>query len=562
MSGVAQCFSRVAALLLFCLLQQPSAPPQTTQAVPAVGAADFRISGRVLDAVSGQALAKAQVSISMANNPDAGRVELTGDDGGFVFHGVAPGKYTLSARHRGYVQQLYQQHERFSTAIVTGPGLDSENLRFELRPGASISGKVADEANDAVRHAQIMLFEQSLVAGKRRTEVTRRTTTDDQGRYHFGHLTPGAYFVGVWAEPWYAQHSFRLSAYNRVAVSGPSGARPEEQNPSLDVAYTLTFFSNANNLEGAAAITVRPGDAEIADVTLRPVPALHMLVKTAVDASQGIGVQVRQVMGDGDNSFMPVQVTYNQVAPGMIEVTGVPPGRVILGVSTPQKNSNVWASHSESVQVSENMVVDETESPRGVVVSGVLKVDDGTPVPQPARVRLRNTVSGESFDTDVAPSGEFSFRQDPVELGGYELIIIRGPGLLIRNLTSPNVKTAGRSFQISAAQDVNVTIVAAKGTAQVTGFALRDGKPVAGAMLVLVPQDLHANPALFRRDQSDSDGSFTLGGVISGKYSVVAIERGWELEWADPDVIRRYVAGGAPVELLPGGKADVVVMVQ
>ena len=66
MSGVAQCFSRVAALLLFCLLQQPSAPPQTTQAVPAVGAADFRISGRVLDAVSGQALAKAQVSIARA----------------------------------------------------------------------------------------------------------------------------------------------------------------------------------------------------------------------------------------------------------------------------------------------------------------------------------------------------------------------------------------------------------------------------------------------------------------------------------------------------------------
>jgi hypothetical protein len=403
-----------------------------------------------------------------------------------------------------------------------------------------------------------MLFEQSNIAGKRRTEVTRRTTTDDEGQYHFGHLTPGAYFVGVWAEPWYTQHSFQASADNRSVVSEPNGAG-QEQNASLDVAYTLTFFSNANTLEGAAAITVRPGDAEIADVTLRPVPALHLLVKTAADASQGIGVEVRQMMGD--DNVMPVQMTYTQIAPGMIDVAGVPPGNVTLAVSTPQKN-NVWTRHWQSVQVSENMVVDETESPRGVVVSGMLKVEDGTPVPQPARVRLRNTVSGVSFDTEVAAGGEFSFRQDPVEPGSYELIIVRGPGLLIRNLTSPNVRTSGRSFQIATSEDVSVTIVAAKGTAQVTGFALRDGKPVAGAMVVLVPQDLHANPALYRRDQSDSDGSFTLGGVISGKYSVVAVANGWELEWADPDVMRKYLAGGEPVDLLPGGKAGVRVKVQ
>jgi len=568
MNGLEKAFWNFSALLVFCFFQQAGVPQATApaaQPAPAPSATEFRISGRVVDAVSGQALSKAQVSIGMANNPDAARVEVSGEDGGFVFRGVAPGKYTLAARRRGYVQQLYQQHERFSTAIVIGPGLEAENLRFELRPGASISGNVTDEANDAVRHAQVMLFEQSNIAGKRRTAIARRTNADDEGHYHFGHLTPGTYFVGVSATPWYAQHGFRQQTprqerFSRDGVLEEGLQTPSEQNQSLDVAYALTFFSNANELEGAAAITVHSGDAEIADVTMRPVPALHVLVKTAVqDPSQGMNVQVMRMVGE--NISEPVQVTFSQVAPGVMEVAGVPPGKVSLGVNTAQKN-NAWTRRTQSVQVSGDMTVDETEGPRGVVVSGVLKVDDGTPVPQPARVRLRNTVSGESSDTEVSASGEFSFQEDPVETGSYELIIIQGQGLLIRKLTSPSVKTSGRSFQIATAQDVSVNIVAGRSNGQVTGYALKDEKAVAGVMVVLVPEDLHANPALFRRDQSDSDGSFTLAGVISGKYSVVAIENGWELEWSDPDVMRKFVAGGEAVELRPGGKADVKVKVQ
>ena len=36
-----------------------------------------------------------------------------------------------------------------------------------------------------------------------------------------------------------------------------------------------------------------------------------------------------------------------------------------------------------------------------------------------------------------------------------------------------------------------------------------DGKPLAGAMILLVPEDAEMNLPKFRRDQSDSDGTFT-----------------------------------------------------
>jgi hypothetical protein len=196
------------------------------------------------------------------------------------------------------------------------------------------------------------------------------------------------------------------------------------------------------------------------------------------------------------------------------------------------------------------------------VVSGVLKVDDGSGVPQPVQVRLRNSETGEVFDTGVSATGEFSFKNSPVGTGGYELMIIQPPELFIKSLASPNVKTVGRSFQIATAQDVSVTINASKGNGRITGFALKDGKAAAGVMIVLAPQDLHGNSALFRRDQSDSDGSFELGAVVSGRYTVMAIENGWDLEWADADVIQKYLAGGERVEIAPHAKTEIKVNVQ
>ena len=66
-------------------------------------------------------------------------------------------------------------------------------------------------------------------------------------------------------------------------------------------------------------------------------------------------------------------------------------------------------------------------------------------------------------------------------------------------------------------------------------------------MIVLVPKDLTTIDGLARRDQSDSDGSFSLRDVIPGQYTLVAIEDGWPLDWMQPAVIGRYLPGGVAV---------------
>jgi hypothetical protein len=67
---------------------------------------------------------------------------------------------------------------------------------------------------------------------------------------------------------------------------------------------------------------------------------------------------------------------------------------------------------------------------------------------------------------------------------------------------------------------------------------------------------------LFRRDQSDSDGSFTLPAILPGKYTVIAIENGWDLDWYTPSVLQKYLPAGERVDVSPESKLEVKVNVQ
>ncbi len=373
-------------------------------------------------------------------------------------------------------------------------------------------------------------------------------------------MNPGTYFVGVSAQPWYAQHGARHRVKQANQDGNEIGLQPlTEQDQSLDVVYAIAFFSNAGDLPGATPIALHSGDMAIADFRLRPGPAAHVLVRTpAMEPEQSTNVSVSQTVADNDTIWVPAQVS--QLAPGLVEVSGVPQGRFNLVLNTQQGNAT--AHRSQRVQLENDAEVDATRNASSLVVSGILRVEDGSPVPQPARLRLRTSATGEVWDTIVSATGEFSFKDNPVETGKYELMIIEPQGLFIRSLASANAKTSGRSLEIATAQDVTVTINASKGNGRITGVALEKDKPAGGVMIVLAPLDLKSNPSLFRRDQSDSDGTFTLNAVVPGRYTLMAIEDGWDLEWAAPAVLQKYISGGESVQIAPNQKTNVSIRVQ
>jgi len=80
--------------------------------------------------------------------------------------------------------------------------------------------------------------------------------------------------------------------------------------------------------------------------------------------------------------------------------------------------------------------------------------------------------------------------------------------------------------------------------AGVRGYATAHGNAAPGEMVVLVPSHPADHLERFRRDQSNSDGSFLFRNVVPGEYTVVAIQDGWDLEWSQPETIERFLAGG------------------
>src|SRR6202035_686653 len=117
-------------------------------------------------------------------------------------------------------------------------------------------------------------------------------------------------------------------------------------------------------------------------------------------------------------------------------------------------------------------------------------------------------------------------------------------------------------IEFTGAQPVELTIQASEGVATIDGSVMNGDQPVSGAMVVLVPQDIANNVILFRRDQSDSDGTFTLPNVVPGRYTAVAIQHGWEMEWASPEALRPYLAKGTAVQGLGKQQLNLTVPAQ
>src|SRR6266852_6096663 len=198
-----------------------------------------------------------RVSIDDASNRQSMQSVVTGNDGHFEFH-VPAGKYSLHGAKRGFITASYNQHDQYSTAIVTGADLDSENLAFRLAPNAVLTGKVLDEFQEPVRNAQITVYRENHFQGVSRIFGFRSASTDDQGRYEVTPLDEGTYFVSAKASPWYAIHPTPNVEGAAGAANPPSPA--SHVDPSLDVAYPITYYGDATEAEDAAPISVRGGD--------------------------------------------------------------------------------------------------------------------------------------------------------------------------------------------------------------------------------------------------------------------------------------------------------------
>lgn len=537
-------------VLLMFLRQTPASPPN---------ASNFRITGTVVDAVSGAAVKEAEVFLTRGQTT---LTVLTQPDGLFVFKHVEAGKYTLSARGKGYQLQAFNVHENFSTAIVAGADQNTENLLFRLTPAASISGQVTDEFSEAVRDAQVMLFWEGITDGRQGVRIRNQTSTDDQGRYRFAGMQPGRYYLAVHAEPWYAQHN--TLHFSAPSFAGMGRLQPiTEQNANLDVVYPVTYYPHETEAARASMITLQPGDRAQADLTLQAVPALHLrFAVRGTDLPQGIAMQVVQQIFGGLPIFTNAQIISSDK--DSIEVAGVPPGHlgVKLDMNADPANTKGMRSVQQEIDATRDGTVNLNEIADLVTINGKVEVTGTVGFPDQASIMLRPVEFGSEYFANISKEGKNEFQIADVKPGNYNLFLGNAPGFYIDKVQAVGATVSGESVTIGSATQVRLAVRIGQGLGRVDGFALRDAKPVAGAMILLIPNQSQNDLFKFHRDQSDSDGSFTLQEITPGRYTLVAIENGWNQQWADPAVFKQWLNGGEAVQVAPDGKYSVKVRVQ
>jgi hypothetical protein len=548
------------ARLTFILLFSMGLPAQSNQA-PTVPRG-YRIAGVVVNWVTGQPVVGASVAIAptaAGTDREISRSVTTGGKGHFAFAGLGRGKYSLMATAHGYMLQYFERHDNYATAIAVGPDFDSEHLTFRLQPDASVEGRVSDENSDPVQNAMVRLFQQSLEDGRQKTIPITQDQTDDQGQFRIGHLAPGTYYLVVSARPWYAQNND--GGFRRKSSNPDGDARAAQEAAALDVTYPLTFYPDSPDSAGASPIVLHPGERVTADVVMRAVPALHLKIRSVNAGGPGMGFpRVSQRIFDGylDSVFNAFTSSFE---PGIVEMS-LAPGRYVIELPASKIGNDKGANRSgyREIDLAGDLEVNANDTSGFATVDGSAVFEGATKVPRGVAMRLANDETGEGFEGEITDKGQFEF--EGVKSGRYTMGLQSGGGYFLRKMSATGAKLVGRTLEISGGSNVHITAIVGRGLAQVDGVALRGDKPFSGAMIVLVPQDAANNLPLFRRDQSDSDGTFTLPNVLPGQYTVLALANGWDLEWGNPAVLQPYLKGGTPVQVTGEGKLQIEVRVQ
>jgi hypothetical protein len=319
---------------------------------------------------------------------------------------------------------------------------------------------------------------------------------------------------------------------------------------------------------------------------LIPIPSIHLRILTPPRQQQpvlsaSVGSQpvppppapqavpmVQRVNSSGGGGGF-VQTTMHFDSQGEVDVGGLTPGvyqvrlsgqegRAALvevspnGVKTVDMNSPPDGMARITVHVDGAAGDADTDSGPGNMAGNMPQRNGGTQVVLIDPVSHANFFANQNFAPNGARRERDANTDRVIEVppGRYEVVLQGRMNVFLTGLSSKGSETAGRYVTVGAG-DSTLTVHTASGRASVSGIATLGGKPLVGAMMLLVPVTIEDTNSItmLRQDQTNTDGSFDIANIIPGQYILVGIDHGWGMNWSDPSTLRRYLMEGIPLDL-------------
>jgi len=504
----------------------------------------YRVSGVVVDSRTNQPMAKAHVRMLDAHGVVAASL-VTGAGGQFAFD-LPEGKYDLTAGTRD-LQQHYGKNTAggYGTGIVAGPGQDTSNILFRWSTPGAISGKIVDQDGEPVRYAKIELLRSTVLFGKRQTAHIEWAHTNDLGEYRFAPIGMGSYYFAVTAWPWYSGQAAQGSGYGE-----------------LNAAYATEYYPGTTDPARAELLAFAPGEEARADFTLTRVAGENLTVAPNIAPGQQCTVRVTPEGISGSKSYQEQTV----VTPGARADTpgaviqavfrSLPPGRYTASATCQGNGSRTSAS--KAIQVNGvDTTVDLATRPEPVVSASVsLK----HPAARPHGTLLFRLGNGNGDYLVSSPHPDGSYGPSDVPPGRYEPEFDSPDGYYPSEIHVTGADYRDGFIDMQEGETITIQMVASDELGHVMGYAVRDAKPVGGAIVVLAPREPSAlHPPLAY--QSDSDGSFDFPHTPAGDYLLYGTTD-LNLVYTDPAAYGPLLAGAKAIRVETKGEYKETVTIQ
>jgi hypothetical protein len=539
-------------------------------AISLCGAANYNVSGVVVDSQSQKPLANARVLLAPAIARGQKLEQITKQDGRFAFMVTQAGKHTLQITKPGYPVQSYRQagFAGVSSAIVVGDGQDTSHIVFEASHGGAITGQIKDEDSEPVGNALISVFQSSIVGGERKIVERGQTRANAAGEFRLSGLPRGNYYVCAMGRPWFAdsliqfqqiQESFKPAATQPERNDKPAQTEPEQVVPQYSPdpgfrgsAFMTTFYPQAQTIEEAALVRLDTGGETQVSITLPLAKAVS--VKGAISLSGEMSAGRAYL----DRKVLDQYILFGQevvAKDGTFQFKNVPAGSYeIVAASDSSSGASSWNARQGIEVGASDIEVTLRPAPMGAVSGHVLFEGQRPASTADLFVSPRNE-TGNLARSQVDPEGNFSFSR--LAAGRYE-VTAGSADYVAAYFAGPSGERLPLGLEITSVEPLRRDLMLTKAVSVIEGTVEKTGVPQVGAFVLLMPKDPSQRWA-YRIDQTDSDGSYRLATIPSGDYFLIALSDGADVAYRDPKVAPILTKAAKPVHVEPGDHLDMKV---
>jgi len=483
----------------------------------------YTLQGKVVNSTTGEPIRGALVQIYFLGQTSM----LTGPDGKFQFDGLPAGQSTVTVRKPGFfTEEEIQPSGGGQRLATTGP--NTSPIVLKLIPEGVIYGKISGDDSEPIEGLPIQLLAQRLQNGRKVWEERAGATTDEEGMFRIAELHPGNYFLS--AGPSRAPVTFP----SKLSQSGAQG-------------IPVTFYPSGSDLVAASPIPITPGKRFEVNLSLSPRPFYRVSGRVAgYGQGQYVSLQVLDSTGKSvanNSRFDPTN--------GSFQIPWIPAGAYALRADSPGAqgqaltatiplivNSDLSGLHimlmpTVSIPIRMQLISSRTGSER-------LPEQENW---SPAYVQLVSRDNGLTEmrygAQQVGERGNSSLQLQNVAPGTYEVEINPNGMFYVQSATSGTTNLLESHLSVAPGGSMQpIEIVMRDDVASLSGNVSSDNQPLS-ATVMAIPERSSAQPIM---QPADSNGSFQFAFLAPGAYKILAVDHPEQLEYSNPDVLRKYLS--------------------